>query len=113
MYGDSIQSLEQTEKDVSVTFAGGSKERFDLVVAADGSTSRTRSMILDEQVLKDSYNFLGQYIAFFSIPSQPNDPKLWQWYNTPKGLGVMTRPHRNTSTTGGILVYHNASTRPV
>ena len=103
MYGDSIQSLEQTDKDVSVTFAGGSKERFDLVVAADGSTSRTRSMILDEQVLKHSFNFLGQYIAFFSIPSQPNNPKLWQWYNTPKGLCVMTRPHRNTSTTGPYL----------
>jgi len=54
IYGDSIESLEQADKDVNVTFAGGSKDRFDLVVAADGSTSRTRSMILDEQVLKDS-----------------------------------------------------------
>jgi len=103
IYGDSIKSLEQTDKDVNVTFAGGSKDTFDLVVAADGSTSRTRSMILDEQVLKDSYNFLGQYLAFFSIPSQPNDPKLWQWYNAPKGRCIMKRPHRNTSTTEAYL----------
>jgi 2-polyprenyl-6-methoxyphenol hydroxylase-like FAD-dependent oxidoreductase len=75
MYGDSVKSLEQTEKDVKVTFAGGSKDIFDLVVAADGSTSKTRSLILDEQVLKDSYKLLGLYTAFFSIPNRPTDPK--------------------------------------
>ena len=103
VYGDSVKSLEQTDKNINVTFTGGSKDTFDLVVAADGSTSKTRSMILDKQVLKDSYKFLGQYIAFFSIPSRPNDPKLWQWYNVPKGLSIMIRPHRNTSTMGAYL----------
>ena len=103
IYGDSVKSVQQTDKDINVTFAAGSKDTFDLVVAADGSTSKTRSMILDEQVLKDSYKFLGQYIAFFSIPSRPTDPKLWQWYNVPKGLSIMIRPHRNTSTMGAYL----------
>ncbi|CAF4137546.1 unnamed protein product [Adineta steineri] len=103
IYGDSVKSLEQTNKDINVTFTGGSKDTFDLVVAADGSTSKTRSLILDDQVLKDTYNFLGQYTAFFSIPSRPTDPKLWQWYNASKGLGLMLRPHRNTSTMGAYL----------
>ena len=103
IYGDSVKSLEQTDEDINVTFTGGSKDTFDLVVAADGSTSKTRSMILDEQVLEDSYKFLGQYIAFFSIPSRPTDPKLWQWYNVPKGLSIMIRPHRNTTTMGAYL----------
>ncbi|KAI4124775.1 MAG: hypothetical protein LQ338_004634 [Usnochroma carphineum] len=103
VYGDSVESLEQTEKMVNVTFARGSKDTFHLVVAADGSTSKTRSMILDEQILKDSYHFLGQYIAYFSIPSRPTDPKLCQWYNAPKGLCVMIRPHRNPSTVGAYL----------
>lgn len=103
VYGDSVKSLDQTEKDVNVTFTGGSKDTFDLVVAADGSTSKTRSLILDEQILKDSYKSLGQYIAFFSIPSQPTDPKMWQWYNAPKGLSIMLRPHRNPSTVGAYL----------
>jgi 2-polyprenyl-6-methoxyphenol hydroxylase-like FAD-dependent oxidoreductase len=58
IYGNSIKGLEQTDRDIHVTFASGLKDTFDLV-AADGSTSKTRSMILDEQVLKDSYNFLG------------------------------------------------------
>lgn len=103
IYGDSVKSLKQTDKDVNVTFTGGSKETFDLVVAADGSTSKTRSMILDDQVLKDSYKALGQYIAYFSIPSRPTDPKMWQWYNAPKGLSIMLRPHRNPSTMGAYL----------
>jgi 2-polyprenyl-6-methoxyphenol hydroxylase-like FAD-dependent oxidoreductase len=103
IYGDSVRSLEQTEKDVNVTFTGGRKDTFDLFVSADGSTSKTRPMILDEPVLKDSYQFLGQYIAFFSIPSRPTDPKLWQWFNAPKGLCLMTRPHRNPSTIGAYM----------
>ncbi|KAG0647703.1 Monooxygenase CTB7 [Hyphodiscus hymeniophilus] len=102
-YGDSIKSLDQREKIVHVTFTGGSEETFDLVVAADGGTSRTRPMILDGEILKDSYKSLGQYIAFFSIPSRPDDPKLWQIYNAPKGLSVMTRPHRTPSTIGAYL----------
>ena len=103
IYGDSIESLEQTDKHVNVAFTEGSKGIFDLVVAADGATSKTRSMILDEQSLKGSYNPIGQYIAFFSIPSRPTDPRLWQWYNAPKGLGLMLRPHRNPSTMGTYL----------
>jgi len=102
-YGDSIKSLNQAEKVVDVTFTGGSKETFDVVVATDGSTSKTRSMILEDHILKGSYKPIGQYIAYFSIPKQSNDPKLWQWYNTPKGLGMMIRPHRNNSTVGVYL----------
>jgi 2-polyprenyl-6-methoxyphenol hydroxylase-like FAD-dependent oxidoreductase len=103
LYGDSVKYLEQTDNEVNVTFTGGSKATFDLVVAADGGISTTRPMILDEQILKGSYNFLGQYIAFFSIPSQPTDPKLWQIYGLPKGLSIMMRPHRNPSTVGIYL----------
>lgn len=56
-YSDSVKSLEQT--DINVTFTRESKDTFDLVVAVDGSASKTRSLTLDEQVLKYSYKFLG------------------------------------------------------
>lgn len=58
-YSDSVKSLEQTDKDINVTFTRESKDTFDLVVAVDGSASKTRSLTLDEQVLKYSYKFLG------------------------------------------------------
>ncbi|KAF1990699.1 FAD/NAD(P)-binding domain-containing protein [Aulographum hederae CBS 113979] len=99
MYGDYVSSLEQREKDVQVKFNQGSEETYDLVIGADGSTSRTRDMILDETVRKDCYNLLGQYIAFFTTPSQPTDNKMWKWYGKP-GLGMMMRPHRNPATMG-------------
>jgi 2-polyprenyl-6-methoxyphenol hydroxylase-like FAD-dependent oxidoreductase len=106
IYGDYVTALEQDENKVDVTFAKGGKETYDLIVGADGSTSKIRSMILDEVALKDSYNFIGQYVAYFSIPSRPTDTRHWYWYNapnngsTPKGLGLMIRPHRNPSTVG-------------
>ncbi|KAM3069865.1 hypothetical protein ACMFMG_010573 [Clarireedia jacksonii] len=103
MYGDSVKSLEQQDKNVAVSFTSGSQDTYDLVVAADGSTSRTRSLILDEASLKSSYNFLGQYNAYFSIPRLPSDTNVWQIYNSPQGLGIMIRPHRNPSTMGVYL----------
>ena len=103
IYGDYIQALEQTEKNINVNFNKGSRETYDLVVAADGGLSKTRSMILDEHVTKGSYNFLGQYLAYFTIPSQANEPKMWNWYNTQKGLCIMTRPHRDPGTKGAYM----------
>lgn len=84
----------------TVTFASGKSESYDLIVAADGSTSKIRSMILLEQDLENSYKFIGQYIAYFSIPSQSTDTPHWFWYTTTSGLALMTRPHRNPDTIG-------------
>lgn len=102
-YGESITALNQQQSTVDVTFAGGKKETYDVVVAADGSTSRTRPMILGDTNVKDCYHFLGQYIAFYSIPRVDHDSQYWMWYNRPKGLSVMIRPHRNGTTMGVYL----------
>ncbi|PWO31297.1 hypothetical protein PtrARCrB10_00028 [Pyrenophora tritici-repentis] len=100
MYGDYVTALQQTDKQVDVTYNSGAPDSFDLVVGADGSTSRIRSLILSEEERKDSYNFVGQYVAYFSIPRQDSDTNHWYWYNAPSGLGLMTRPHRNEKTIG-------------
>jgi 2-polyprenyl-6-methoxyphenol hydroxylase-like FAD-dependent oxidoreductase len=100
MYGDYVTGLNQDKKSVAVTFDSGKTETYDLVVGADGSTSKIRGMILDKQSREGSYNFIGQYIAYFSIPSRPSDTKHWYWYNAPKGVALMMRPHRNPNTVG-------------
>lgn len=46
IHSTTITGLEQTTKDVGVTFSDGSLGRFDLVVGADGIHSAIRSMIL-------------------------------------------------------------------
>jgi 2-polyprenyl-6-methoxyphenol hydroxylase-like FAD-dependent oxidoreductase len=103
-YGDYVTGLEQSASNVEVHFANGSKETYDMVVGADGSTSKIRSMILTKDALDRSYRFIGQYIAYFSIPSMASDTKHWYWYNAPGGIGLMTRPHRNTDTVGVYMV---------
>jgi 2-polyprenyl-6-methoxyphenol hydroxylase-like FAD-dependent oxidoreductase len=99
-YGDYVTALQQDQKTVGVAYDSGGEDMFDLIVGADGSTSRIRSLILDEEARTGSYNFIGQYVAYFSIPRQASDTNHWYWYNAPKGLGLMMRPHRNEKTVG-------------
>ncbi|EOA90619.1 hypothetical protein ACJQWK_11526 [Exserohilum turcicum] len=103
-YGDYVTTVTQTEKEVQVGFHSGASDTFDLIVGADGSASKIRSLVLSEEVRRNSYNFIGQYIAYFSIPRQPTDTKHWYWYNAPKGLGLMTRPRRNDKTVGCYVI---------
>lgn len=101
-YGESIKSLQQTQKEVHVTFSSGQSETFDMVAGADGASSPTRPMILEPKAIENSYQFLGQYIAFFSIPKRDDD-KVWKIFNVPKGRGLMLRPHRNDKTMGAYI----------
>jgi 2-polyprenyl-6-methoxyphenol hydroxylase-like FAD-dependent oxidoreductase len=104
VYAESIASLTQDDKGAHVTFTGGkTAEIFDLVVGADGQASKTRSLAFDTSIMADPYNPLGMYVAYFSIPRQPDDTKLWTWYTAPKGHSVMIRPHQNPSTVGAYL----------
>lgn len=113
-FGDYVTQLSsqsqpqiQPESDTSAntppttaTFDSGHKEDYDLIVAADGSTSKIRQLMLSPLQLEGSYNFIGQYTAFFSIPRIPSDTPHWYWFNTLNGLALMLRPHRNPETVG-------------
>jgi 2-polyprenyl-6-methoxyphenol hydroxylase-like FAD-dependent oxidoreductase len=103
-FGHYVTGLEQDDMKVDVTFHNGTKEAFDMVVAADGASSKIRSMILDKSSLEGSYNFTGMYTAFLSIPSLPTDTRHWYWFNEPNGLCLMTRPHRTGKTVGVYMV---------
>lgn len=104
MYGDHAKTLVEKDDGVDVTFANGSQETYDLVVGADGAGSKIRSMILDDETTKDCYRFIGQYCAYFSIPREEHDTKIWYWYNQLPGIGLMIRPHRNEKTMGCYLI---------
>ncbi|KAF2434102.1 FAD/NAD(P)-binding domain-containing protein [Tothia fuscella] len=103
VFGQSIKTLTQDESKVHITYTGDRPaESFDLVVGADGSSSKTRSLAFDELEI-NPYKPLGMYVAFFSIPSRPDDKRLWLWHTAAKGRAVMTRPHNNPSTLGAYL----------
>jgi 2-polyprenyl-6-methoxyphenol hydroxylase-like FAD-dependent oxidoreductase len=54
-FGDSIQTLEQDEAGVEVTFERGGSRRFDLVVGADGLHSVVRALVFGEEAQFERY----------------------------------------------------------
>lgn len=66
-FNQSIASMQQNANSVIVHFKDGKVENFDLVIAADGIHSATRSMIFD----KNEYQLihLGSYLSTFTIPN--------------------------------------------
>ena len=66
IFGDSIRTLTETPDGVDVTFASGNRDRFDLVVGADGLHSNTRSLAFREKT--DVLHEMGYYLAIFTVP---------------------------------------------
>lgn len=88
-FGDSITGLDQRADDVTVAFASGKTETFQLVIAADGVRSSTRRLVFgDEPVFK----YLGLYTAYLTIPRQENDNNWWRWYTAVDRRVLMLRP---------------------
>jgi 2-polyprenyl-6-methoxyphenol hydroxylase-like FAD-dependent oxidoreductase len=103
VYGETIQSMD-------VHFAQGKLEdqRYDVVVAADGISSSTRSFIFGKEDKREHIRPSGMYLAFFSVPRIPTDNQLWHWATFPPGLAIHLRPHRNKKTMGVYLSICNA-----
>src|SRR5436190_7042922 len=67
LFGDSIESLSQTETNVKVNFKNNQAREFDLVIGADGVHSNMRQQIFGKEAL--FANNLGVYLCVFSIPN--------------------------------------------
>ncbi|HEY5822647.1 MAG TPA: FAD-dependent monooxygenase [Propionibacteriaceae bacterium] len=101
VYGDHITGLDERADRVHVTFAHGPEQSFDLVVAADGIRSTTRTLVVgDEAEVKP----LGMYTAWMTIPKTASDDAWWRWFNAPGGRSVNLRPD-NVGTTRATLSF--------
>ena len=67
VFGNSINSLEQTDRGVNVSFRHGPAQTFDLVIGADGLHSITRRLAFGDE--HRFLHFLGGYFAVFSVPN--------------------------------------------
>jgi 2-polyprenyl-6-methoxyphenol hydroxylase-like FAD-dependent oxidoreductase len=107
IFGDYVVALEEKEEQVAVTFESGKKRNFDLIVAADGSRSKTRELLfggedLDEAVLKP----LGLYIGFFTIPKcNKTDNNMARWYNSTGSRVMVLRPDRLGTTIRAFVAF--------
>jgi 2-polyprenyl-6-methoxyphenol hydroxylase-like FAD-dependent oxidoreductase len=91
-FADRIVELDQDESGVSVRFASGGTDRFDIVVGADGVRSSVRRLAFGPD---SSYvRHLGAYTSYFTVPD-PGDLDNWfQMYNAPGGRVAGIRPER-------------------
>ena len=97
IFGDIVESMEETDKEVAVNFANGTPTMaFDLVVAADGLGSKTRSLAFGNG---ESYiRSLDSYISYFSIPPGDTD-SMWARVHWIKGgRNIALRPDNQGRT---------------
>ncbi|KAI0145424.1 hypothetical protein GGR57DRAFT_480168 [Xylariaceae sp. FL1272] len=77
LYNSTIKTFTQDEEGdpngkVHVTFSDGRQEDYDLLVAADGTASKTRKIMLGPDA-PDPRHRTGGYIAYFSAPAHSED----------------------------------------
>ena len=105
-FGDSIKALEQHSGGVSVIFAGGTTETFDLVIAADGVRSATRQLMFGDE---PRFKSLGLYIAYMTIPRQENDTTWWRWYTAVNRRVLMLRPDNKGTIRASVAFIEDSS----
>ncbi|SFK45635.1 2-polyprenyl-6-methoxyphenol hydroxylase [Amycolatopsis sacchari] len=68
LFGDSIETFDQHDDGVDVTFRSGTRRRFDLVVGADGLHSRTRELLFGPEA--PFHRYLEYCFAGFTVPNE-------------------------------------------
>jgi 2-polyprenyl-6-methoxyphenol hydroxylase-like FAD-dependent oxidoreductase len=68
IFGDRIAELTQDADGVDVTFAGGDRRRFDLVIGTDGLHSALRGMVFGPH--EKFVRHLGLVMSFYSVPNE-------------------------------------------
>ncbi|WP_058042972.1 FAD-dependent monooxygenase [Streptomyces roseifaciens] len=81
LFGDSIDTLDQSEQGADVTFHSGQQRTFDLVVGADGMHSRTRESLFGPE--EQFHHYLGYCFAIFTMPNTFGLSREVMLWNTP------------------------------
>ena len=88
-YGDFISGVTQDASGADVRFDSGATERFDLVVVAEGRSSRTRRILFDNET---TYRDFGVSITYGTIDRLGTDTDFWDWYTATGGRVASIRP---------------------
>lgn len=106
IFDDYVDHYEQRDDGVVVTFAKSKEVKtYDLLVAADGLSSRIRGMMLNTKPMEQIYDE-GVHAAYFTIKGDLlKGSRLAKWYNAPNGLAIFIRPDPNPAgrTRGNLI----------
>lgn len=83
-FNESIAELHGDDRGVDVGFASGERERYDLVVGADGMHSAVRRLTFGPE--RQFLNHLGFYVALAALPGHRPDGRNNPMYNYPGHL---------------------------
>lgn len=78
LFGDSVDTFDESAEGVDVTFRGGRRRTFDLVVGADGMHSHTRESLFGPE--EQFHRHLGYCFAVFTMPNTlglSHEVKMW------------------------------------
>ena len=110
VFGEQVASIQQNEKDdgpVTVEFANGlPKSTYDLVVACDGATSRTRAIGFGCGV-RDHIKSTNSWTGYFSIEQDLlQGSKVGQAYSAVGGRTMFAGPDPSGVTRIGLVAVH-------
>ncbi|GBE66366.1 oxidoreductase [Mycobacterium sp. MFM001] len=88
-FGESVAELGGDDRGVDVRFASGERDRYDLVVGADGMHSAVRRLVFGPE--QEFLHYLGFYIALAELPDYTPSGRTNPMYNYPGHLtGIAT-----------------------
>jgi 2-polyprenyl-6-methoxyphenol hydroxylase-like FAD-dependent oxidoreductase len=107
VFGDRIAELTQDADGVDVTFAGGDRRRFDLVIGADGLHSALRAMVFGPH--ERFIRHLGLVLAFYSVPNEFGlDRWLIDYQDQESGRSAGLRPLPDATRAMAMLSFPSA-----
>ena len=103
VFGQTITTLTQDADGVEVTLTDGRSQRYDLVVAADGQSSRTRRLAFGQENSDAAFRSLGVHGAYYSVPKAEDEDTLAKSHLAHQRRWAVTRSSGRPVT--GILLY--------
>jgi len=101
-FGNSITKLTEDADGIDVEFENGDKERYDLVIGADGTHSNVRHLVFGEE--SQFAHFWDRYISVFTIPNFRGLYRKWDWHMRPGFFGGIQQYGDNQETRGIFLM---------
>lgn len=102
-HGDFVTAVEQDAQGVGVRLDSGAEERYDLLLVAEGRSSRTRRLVLADATEHRDH---GVSLAYGTIDRRPGDTDFWDWYIALDGRVASIRPD-NVGTLRATLSFRS------
>lgn len=103
-YGRTVTDLTQDEDGIAVVYDNGENARFQAVVGADGSRSRTRELALPKAVYDGAFKPWDNYCAYFDLPQEEGDMPNSRCQQCQNARFCFVRPVNKLKSSGYLAV---------